>query len=96
MQRCTNPIMLHKFRLMHETVNGYLLKPRQYQEEISRKWSNRKAKLQKQSLQAELQQAKAQLAGITLTLFLVLAHAYLSKCHKVEYSSWLHSTTYCI
>ncbi len=76
-----NELMGH---LLHETVNGHLLKPGEYKEKISRKWSNRKAKLQKESLQAELQQAKAQLAGIVFILLLFLAHAYLSKCHKVE------------
>ncbi len=61
--------------LTHETVNGHLLQ---------RNWSNRKAKLQMESLQADLQQAKAQLAGIVFILLPFLAHAYSSKCHKVE------------
>lgn len=56
-------------RLMHETEDGHLLKPQDYKEKISRKWSNRKSKLLKDSLQAQLQQAQAQLAGITFTLF---------------------------
>jgi len=38
-------------RPLHETVNGHLLKPRKYKEKISGKWTNRKAKLQKESWQ---------------------------------------------
>ena len=81
---------------MHETDNGHMLKPKDCKEKISRTWSNKEAKLQKESLQAELQQAQAQLAGIKFTVSPKLAHAYLSKCHKVDCSFWLHWTTYCI
>lgn len=49
--------------LRHEAVNGHLLKHKDYQNRISRTWSNRKAKLLKDSLQAQLQQTQAQVAA---------------------------------
>ncbi len=43
---------------------------------------NGQAKLEKESLQAELQQAKTQLAGIMFILLPFLAHAYLSNATR--------------